>query len=151
MFTNGPATFGAEVRALLATAGVGLEETLVDTLLHTRAQLRGLGLADGRTVALAVLYAGLPRHQASGLPAQLGCELDEQQILRVDELNHTTVRACTRRATTAPCCTSWPTPSGWATGWGPNFSLRRAPDYGGVRNAVLCAVHCVVGPLLLAW
>lgn len=32
-----------------------------------------------------------------------------------------------------------------------NFSLRRAADYGGVLNAVLCGVHCAVGPLLLAW
>jgi hypothetical protein len=32
-----------------------------------------------------------------------------------------------------------------------NFSFRRAADYGGVLNAVLCGVHCAVGPLLLAW
>ena len=31
------------------------------------------------------------------------------------------------------------------------FSLRRAADYGGVLNAVLCGVHCAVGPLLLTW
>lgn len=31
------------------------------------------------------------------------------------------------------------------------FSFRRAADYGGVLNAVLCGVHCAVGPLLLAW
>ena len=31
------------------------------------------------------------------------------------------------------------------------FSLRRAADYGGVLSAVLCGVHCAVGPLLLAW
>ena len=33
----------------------------------------------------------------------------------------------------------------------PAFSFRRAADYGGVLNAVLCGVHCAVGPLLLAW
>ncbi|RFP64307.1 MerC domain-containing protein [Hymenobacter lapidiphilus] len=31
------------------------------------------------------------------------------------------------------------------------FSFRRAADYGGVLNALLCGVHCAVGPLLLAW
>ena len=91
VFTNGPATFGAEVRALLTAYGVGLEETPVETLLHTGPQLNGLGLADGRAVALPVLYAGLPRHQASDLPARLGCALDEQNLLRVDEQNQTTV------------------------------------------------------------
>jgi chromate transport protein ChrA len=29
--------------------------------------------------------------------------------------------------------------------------FRRAADYGGVLNAVLCVVHCAAGPLLLAW
>ena len=91
VFTNGPATFGAEERALLATHHIGLEETPVAALLHTGPQLDGLGLADGRAVALSVLYAGLPRYQAADLPAQLGCEMDEQNLLRVDEQNQTTV------------------------------------------------------------
>ena len=91
VFTNGPATFGAEVRAQLAAYGIGLEETPVAALLHTGPQLNGLGLADGRALALPVLYAGLPRHQASDLPALLGCEMDEQNLLRVDDQNQTTV------------------------------------------------------------
>lgn len=91
VFTNGPATFGADVRALLAQHGIGLEETPVVALRHTGPQLHSLDLASGRTVPLRVLYAGLPRSQASDLPAQLGCELDEQNLLRVDALNQTTV------------------------------------------------------------
>ena len=91
VFTHGPATFGAEVRALLAQGGIGLDETPVAALHHTGPHLEALHLADGRTVALRVLYAGLPRHQASSLPAQLGCEVDEQALLRVDDLNQTTV------------------------------------------------------------
>lgn len=91
VFTNGPATFGADVRELLTAHDIGLEETPVAALLHTGPQLRGLRLADGRAVPLPVLYAGLPRHQASDLPAQLGCALDEQNLLRVDALSQTTV------------------------------------------------------------
>jgi hypothetical protein len=29
--------------------------------------------------------------------------------------------------------------------------FRRAADYGGIVNAVLCGVHCAAGPVLLAW
>ncbi|SFQ51657.1 MerC domain-containing protein [Hymenobacter arizonensis] len=32
-----------------------------------------------------------------------------------------------------------------------SITIRRAADYGGVLNAVLCGVHCAAGPLLLAW
>lgn len=91
VFTNGPATFRADVRQWLAAHGIGLEETPVAALRHTGPQLDGLVLADGRIWPLRVLYAGLPRHQASDLPARLGCELDEQNLLRVDALNQTTV------------------------------------------------------------
>ena len=60
VFTNGPATFGAEVHHLLATHGIGLEETPLVVLLHTGPQLETLRLADGRTWPLRVLYGGRP-------------------------------------------------------------------------------------------
>ncbi|SFQ71851.1 NAD(P)/FAD-dependent oxidoreductase [Hymenobacter arizonensis] len=91
VFTNGPATFSDDVRTLLSQHGVGLEETPVATLLHTGAQLEGLGLVDGRALPLRVLYGKVAWHQSSDLPAQLGCELDEVSLLRVDEHNQTTV------------------------------------------------------------
>ena len=93
IFTNGPATFGEAVHQQLAAQGVGLEETPVAEVLHENGQLTGLRLADGRHWPLPVLYAssGLPWQQASTLPAQLGCELTEQGLLRVNEQYQTTV------------------------------------------------------------
>ena len=85
VFTNGPAAFGPEVHALLQAHHVALDETPVAALLHTGGQLTALRLADGRTQPLPVLYARLPARQASPLGWQLGCELTEQQLLRVDE------------------------------------------------------------------
>lgn len=92
-FTNGPATFGDAVRQQLVAQGVGLEETPIAELLHTGGQLTALRLADGRHLPLPVLYASPvpPWHQASTLPAQLGCALTEQGLLRVDEQYQTTV------------------------------------------------------------
>jgi len=91
LFTNGPATLGDDVRQLLHTHNVPLEETPVAELLHQGGQLAALRLADGRTLPLPVLYARVPARQASTLGAQLGCELTEQQFLRVDALQRTTV------------------------------------------------------------
>lgn len=91
VFTNGPATFGPEVHELLEANRIGLVQTPVAELLHTDGQLTALRLADGRTWPLPVLYARLPWQQASELPAQLGCEITEQVLLRIDASYHTTV------------------------------------------------------------
>jgi thioredoxin reductase len=91
VFTNGPATFGPEVHELLQAHAIELVETPVAELLHTDGQLTGLRLADGRTRPLPVLYARLPWHQASELPAQLGCEITEQVLIRTDATYRTTV------------------------------------------------------------
>jgi thioredoxin reductase len=91
VFTNGPATFGPEVHALLQTHGIELVETPVAELRHTDGQLTGLRLADGRTRPLPVLYARLPWQQASPIPAQLGCEITEQVLIRTDASYRTTV------------------------------------------------------------
>jgi thioredoxin reductase len=91
VFTNGPATFGPDVHALLKTHGIELVETPVAELLHTGGQLTGLRLADGHTRPLPVLYARLPWQQASALPQQLGCEITEQVLIRTDASYRTTV------------------------------------------------------------
>ncbi|RYY09140.1 MAG: hypothetical protein EOO36_22750, partial [Cytophagaceae bacterium] len=63
----------------------------VQMLLNWSRQLTGLRLADGRARPLPVLYARLPWQQASALPAQLGCEITEQVLVRTDASYRTTV------------------------------------------------------------
>jgi thioredoxin reductase len=91
VFTNGPATFGADVRELLQAHAIELVETPVGELLHTSGQLTGVRLVNGVTRPLPVLYARLPWHQASELPQQLGCELTEQVLIRTNASYRTTV------------------------------------------------------------
>ncbi len=105
VFTNGTATFGPEVRELLKARNIEVVETPVVELLHTSGQLTGLRLADGRTQPLPVLYARLPAHQASLLPQQLGCEVTEQQLVRIDEGHRTTVPGV---YAAGDCCSALP-------------------------------------------
>jgi thioredoxin reductase len=92
IFTNGPATFDDDLRQHLADHHVALNETPITALEHEQGQLRALHLADGRRHPLPVLYARLPLHQASELPAQLGCALAKQApLLQVDATYRTSV------------------------------------------------------------
>ncbi len=105
IFTNGPATFGPDVHELLKINAIELVETPVKELLHMSGQLTGLHLADGSTRPLPVLYARLPAHQASPLPQQLGCEMTEQQLIRIDESYRTTVPGV---YAAGDCCSALP-------------------------------------------
>jgi len=92
IFTNGPATFGDDLRQQLADQHIALNETPITALEHEGGQLQALHLADGRRQPLVVLYARLPLHQASELPAQLGCAPAKQApLLLVDAQYRTSV------------------------------------------------------------
>lgn len=91
VFTNGPATFGPPVRVQLAAWRVPVDETPIATVAQAGGQLQGLRLADDRLASASVLYARLPWRQASGLSAQLGCALTENNLLQIDAQNQTTV------------------------------------------------------------
>lgn len=92
IFTNGPATFDGDLRQQLTAQRIALNETPISALEHEQGQLRALHLADGRRLPLPVLYARLPLHQASDLPAQLGCAPAKQApLLQVDAQYRTSV------------------------------------------------------------
>jgi len=91
IFTNGPATLQPAQRQQLATRGIALDETPVRQLRHQAGQLTHLGLADGRELPLAALYARLPFEQHCALPRHLGCAHSEAGYLVVDNMQQTSV------------------------------------------------------------
>jgi thioredoxin reductase len=60
-------------------------------LLHQAGYLTHLGLADGRTVALAALYARLPFEQHCPLPQALGCAHTAAGHIAVDAFQKTSI------------------------------------------------------------
>jgi thioredoxin reductase len=91
IFTNGPATWQPAQRELLAARGIAVEETPVRELRHQAGYLTHLGLADGRQLPLAALYARLPFVQHCTLPEALGCAHAETGHLTVDGFQKTSV------------------------------------------------------------
>ncbi|MFD1872349.1 NAD(P)/FAD-dependent oxidoreductase [Hymenobacter bucti] len=91
IFTDGPAALLPAPRQQLAGRGIVVEETPVRQLLHHAGYLTHLELADGRTVALAALYARLPFEQHCALPQALGCTHTAAGHLTVDNFQKTSV------------------------------------------------------------
>ncbi|MBS7564876.1 NAD(P)/FAD-dependent oxidoreductase [Mucilaginibacter sp. Bleaf8] len=91
LFTNGPATLSAEKRQATLNRKIRIVEHPIKALKHENGYLKAIVFADGTTQKLDALYARLRFEQHSQLPALLGCELNEQGYLKVDEVKRTTV------------------------------------------------------------
>ena len=88
LFTNGPATVASEdIRA----TGTKLVEQPIDHLLHDGGQLRGVCLTDGTEIDLRALYLHPILTQKCPLPEAIGCELEPNGTIKVDEFRMTTV------------------------------------------------------------
>ncbi len=88
LFTNGPATFDvAEIEA----RGVGVLQEPIRELEHDGGDLRAVCLADGTAVPLTALYLHPHLSQKCPLPEAIGCTLNEDGFLQVDDYGLTTV------------------------------------------------------------
>ncbi len=91
LYTNGAATFDAAASEKMRSIGIEIVETLVVGLDHEAGYLRTLHLADGTTRDITALYHRPAFVQHSSLPAELGCVLNAQGFIQVDEAQKTTV------------------------------------------------------------
>ncbi|GAA0546189.1 NAD(P)/FAD-dependent oxidoreductase [Chitinophaga japonensis] len=91
LFTNGPSTLTEEQRDQLFGHQIGIIETEIDHLEHQQGYLQHVALKDNRNIALKAMYARPVMLQHCDIPAALGCELNEQGLIKVDMFQKTTV------------------------------------------------------------
>jgi thioredoxin reductase len=91
LFTNGPAMLTDEQRNHIGKHNIAIIETAVARIEHQDGYLHRLVLADGTNVALKALYAGIPKEQSTPVPVSLGCELTELGLIKVDNMQRSSV------------------------------------------------------------
>lgn len=91
LFTNGPSTLTGEQAAQLHQRQIGVVEIPIRKVEHEEGKVKAVVLESGARVALDVIYARFPVEQQCALPMQLGCDLNEQGLIRVDGLQKTSV------------------------------------------------------------
>lgn len=94
LFTNGRADLPVELREAMARRNVQLVESPIRELLHEGAVLKAVALDDGRIIKRDALFAAPvpPFETKSRLGELLGCEKTELGLLKVNEMNETTVK-----------------------------------------------------------
>lgn len=90
LFTNGAADLTPEQREKMASHHIAVIETPVSMLEHQAGSIRFVVLNDGSRVAVSALYTRPVFKQHCDLPLQLGCELLDNNLLKVDAQQKTT-------------------------------------------------------------
>ncbi|TDQ06328.1 NAD(P)/FAD-dependent oxidoreductase [Pedobacter metabolipauper] len=91
IFTNGKSTISAEHRSELAALNIIVNEKEIKTIDHSNGSIKQLMFKDGSAASIDAMYARLPFEQHCQIPKELGCALDENGYIQVDDFQKTTV------------------------------------------------------------
>jgi thioredoxin reductase len=91
LFTNGKSTLTPEQTEKLAKHNIPIVEKEIAALEHTDGYLNQMRFNDGSTLSMKAVYSKLPFVQHCDIPVQLGCALNEQGYITVDNFYRTTV------------------------------------------------------------
>lgn len=91
LFTNGPSTLTTEQTAKLKERNIAIIEIKIQSFQHEQGKIRCVVLQDQTEIPVNAFYARPPFVQHSTIPQDLGCESNEQGLLKVDMMQKTTV------------------------------------------------------------
>jgi thioredoxin reductase len=91
LFTNGTSALTEEQTEILKKNNVAIVEKQIDYFEHNEGKLINIVFKNGTKAAIKALYAKPPFEQHSFLPQELGCEMTEQGLIKVDALQKTTI------------------------------------------------------------
>lgn len=91
LFTNGKSTVSEEYVTKFKKHGIAIIETEIESIQHTNGYMESLKLKSGDTHNFRAMYAKIPSVQHTFIPEDLGCEINEQGYIVVDDFKKTTV------------------------------------------------------------
>lgn len=90
--TNGKSTLTLEQTEILKQHGVQIFEEEIDSLEHKEGYIQNIIFKNKEKVEVKAIYARPPFEQHCSLPTVLGCENNEQGLIKVDVMQKTNVR-----------------------------------------------------------
>lgn len=91
LFTNGPSELTEEQKLKLSSYNIGIIEDEVAGLEHVDGYVKSVHLKGGEVANVKAIYARPALIQHCSIPEQIGCEMTEQNLLKVDAFQRTTV------------------------------------------------------------
>ena len=91
VFTNGSSNLTPEQVQKIEFHNIKIIETEIERIEHQNGQIKLLHLKGGKSFALKAIYARPVITQHCTIPQDLGCELTEQNLLKVDAFQRTSI------------------------------------------------------------
>ncbi|MGV8139075.1 MAG: NAD(P)/FAD-dependent oxidoreductase [Mangrovibacterium sp.] len=91
LFTNGKSTFSKEQTEKIAQNNIQLMEDEIDYLEHENGKIRHVVFKSGVKISLNAVYSRPGFVQHCKIPEEMGCELTEQGLLKVDHSQKTSI------------------------------------------------------------
>ncbi len=91
IFTNGEVNFTSEQLEKLQQHQIPVITTPVKSVQHNNGNITAVQLADDTTITLDALYARLPFEQHCPIPQNLGCAVNQQGYIQVDNMQQTNI------------------------------------------------------------
>ena len=92
LFTNGPAALSREQKEKLAQHKIRINEKRLASFEHQNGMIEHVVFDDGAQQPIDALFARVAFKQHCPVPQNLGCELNEQGLIKVDAMGKTSVR-----------------------------------------------------------
>lgn len=91
LFTNGRSSLTEEQEQQLKQHNVKINEGEMGEIQHEEGQIQQIVFKNGATIPLKALYAKIPVVQSLDVSEDLGCELTEHGLIKINEHQKTTV------------------------------------------------------------
>lgn len=91
LFTNGQSTISQEQTAKLKSHHIEIVEKEIAAFENLNGYIQNIVFSDNSTQPITAVFAKAAITQHCDIPQQLGCELNEQRLIIVDDFNKTTV------------------------------------------------------------
>lgn len=91
LLTTGKANFSDDQLATFSKHGIKIIEKEMAEIVHENGLISQVTFMDGSMESFEAVYAALPFEQHSHIPADLGCEINDQGFIQVDMMQKTTI------------------------------------------------------------
>lgn len=91
LLTNGGASFTDEQLQKFNKHHISIIEEPLKEIVHEGGELTEVILQNGNKLKFDAIYASLPFHQSTDIPASLGCEITDNGYIKVDGMQQTTI------------------------------------------------------------